>query len=381
MSNEIGDAEDKYRRRIDKEDDLILTSENIVDIMNGQTVIKSIPVKINPRISYSGLGGPGGDGDGDGDDDGEGEGEEGEPNNGGGPGGKSKVKVGIDARRLKQIMENWGLKFTKPGKKNKKLLQVLIAENGINENQEKTIEAMLDRQMATGEFKKQHGFKVNVRDEDLRYDFIHEKSIPNQSATFIIVRDVSGSMAPYTEFSATIAGLIEFWLRNKYENNVKVRFVAHTDVAWEIGTKSRKDFFKLISEGSTAFNPVYQTILAMMEGKPYDSQGAFKDRIKYEEEDVFVLHITDGDNNGESISPIKDTLQQLIPKLTKLFYLQVGLTAGKNGGQFYNGIYMSDNEPFYDLLVSLDKEKIKAVKSGNDASYQNVKKVLDQLLD
>ena len=164
MTSELGDAEDKYRRKIDEEDDLILTSTDIMDINDGKTVIKSIPVKINPMISYNGMGGNGeGEGDGDGGDD------DGDSNEGkGGNGDNSKVKVGVDKRRLKQMMENWGLSFSKPGKKDKKLYRLLTAENGVDENQEKTIEAMLDRQMATGYFEK-NGFKVDVRDEDMRY--------------------------------------------------------------------------------------------------------------------------------------------------------------------------------------------------------------------
>ncbi|EFD92523.1 MAG: hypothetical protein BJBARM5_0762 [Candidatus Parvarchaeum acidophilus ARMAN-5] len=132
MTSELGDAEDKYRRKIDREDDLILSSTDIRDINDGNTVIKNIPLKRNPMIAYSGMG----DGEGEGEGDGNGD-DSGDNGEGGKQGGK--VRIGVDKRRLKEMMENWGLSFSKPGKKNKKLYQLLTAENGVDENQEKTI--------------------------------------------------------------------------------------------------------------------------------------------------------------------------------------------------------------------------------------------------
>lgn len=356
MTNELGDAEDKYRKKIDDEDDLTLTSTDIKDINDGTRVIKSIPLKINPTISYNGSGS--GEGEGDGDEN------PGENNKPGGHGNDSNVKVGVDKRRLKQIMESWGLSFSKQGKKNKKLYKILTAENGVNENQEKTIEAMLDRQMGTGYFAK-NGFKVDVWDEDIRYNLIEEKLIPNLSATFVIMRDISGSMEMYGEFSATIAGLIEFWLKEKYENTVKIRYVAHTDEAFEYDPRKREDFFKLSSSGGTAFNPAYKLVIDMTDGASYKSNSPYKERIDYQSEDVFLLHITDGDNyNGED-EAVRETLKKLFPRLTKVFYLQVG----------------GYSDSFYNLIKSVDPEKLSEVKSGNDISYNNVKKVLDALLN
>ncbi len=359
MTNELGDAEDKYRRKIDKEDDLILSSEEIRDINDGKTVIKSIPIKRNPMISYNGLGGGEGEGEGEGDGgSGNGDGSDGK-----GGSGKGELRLGVDRRRLKEMMENWGLSFTKPGKKSVKLYKLLTAENGIDENQEKTIEAMLDRQMATGYFEK-NGFNIDVRDEDLRYNLIEEKEIPNLSATFVIMRDVSGSMDSYSEFSATIAGLIEFWLRIKYNDTVKIRYVAHTTDAIEIDPKKSADFFKLTASGGTEFTPAYKLVLNMMEGKPYNSSSHYKEKIDYESEDVFLLHISDGETSDTG-EELYSTLKKIFPNLTKGFYLQVE----------------SNSDDFYKKFVAIGKEKARAVKSGNDTSYKNVKNVLDKLLN
>lgn len=353
MTSELGDAEDKYRRKIDEEDDLILESSDIKDINDGKTVIKRIPVKMNPVISYTGLGRGEGDTSSDG-----GQGDASSDKNG----KDSKVRVDVDKRRLKQMMENWGLSFSKPGKKNKRLYQLLTAENGVDENQQKTIEAMLDRQMSTGYFIK-NGFKVDIMEEDIRYDFIEEKLIPNLSATFVIVRDISGSMNEYGEFSATIAGLIEFWLKVKYNDTVKIRYIAHTTDAFEVDSGKKEDFFRLTSGGGTSFQPAYQTILDMMDGKPYVSNSHRKERIDYESEDVFLLHITDGENSDLDQN-LYNTLNDLFSKLTKTFYLQVD----------------GNSDGFYKMISSIG-EKVNAVKSGNDTSYANVKRVLDKLLN
>ncbi len=102
----------------------------------------------------------------------------------------------------------------------------------------------------------------------------------------------------------------------------------------------------------------------MMEGKPYNSMSPYREKIDYESEDVFLLHITDGenaDNNGSLYS----TLKKLFPRLTRAFYLQVG----------------SNSDGFYKMIKAVDNEKVSEVKSGNDVSYKNVKKVLDALLN
>ncbi len=356
MTSELGDAEDKYRKKIDREDDLILSSTDIRDINDGETVIKTIPVKRNPMIRYNGAG----NGEGEGEGDGDGEGDNGDKNHGGK--GKGKIKMGVDKRNLKEMMEDWGLSFSKPGKKNIKLYKLITAENGVDENQEKTIEAMLDRHMATGYFK-EHGFNIDVRDEDLRYNLIQEKEVPNLSATFIIMRDISGSMDSYGEFSATVAGLIEFWLRQKYNDTVKIRYIAHSSDATEMDPRKSEEFFKLVSGGGTQFQPAYQLVLDMMDGKPHSSQSPYHEKIEYESEDVFLLHITDGE--GENPQEVYPTLKKLFPRLTKAFYLQID----------------GSSDEFYKTFTTAGKEKASAVISKNDVSYNNVKKVLDNLLN
>ncbi|MCW1293956.1 MAG: DUF444 family protein [Candidatus Micrarchaeaceae archaeon] len=349
MTSKLGDAEDKYTQKIDEEDDLIFTSAEITDINDGKTVIKTIPLKENPVITYNGI-----------------LEEEGE---GGGGRGSAQIEISVDKRKLRQIMENWGLPFSKPGRKYKKVYKVLTGVNGIEENQEKTLEAMLERQVGTGYFSK-HGFKVDIKDEDMRFNFIEERLIPNLSATFIIMRDISGSMDRYSEFSATIAGLIEFWLRERYEDIVKIRYVAHTDDAFEFDPRKKEDFYKLTAGGGTAFEPAYNLVFQMTEGVAYNSMSQYRERIDYESEDVFLLHITDGENSDDEAN-LYNTLKKLFPRLRRVFYLQVG--------DNYTQLSSNANK-FYEMIKSINPKEVRATKSGSDVSYTNVKKVLDALL-
>ncbi len=343
MPTEITDAEDKYRRKVLDEDDLDVSVNELVDIVNGGTVIKTIPVKNNPSVTY-GVDEEGGGG---------GNGQKGGK-------GSGNIKFGVDRRQIVELEKGWGLKFTKPGTKKNNQMDFLISENGMQENDDETLGAMLERQMATKTYKTP--FKIDVKEEDVRYDIVKDKPNPERKATFIVMKDVSGSMWPVENLTNKIALYIAVWLQEIYKDQVTRAYIVHTEGAMEVPETM---FFSTEINGGTDFVEGYKTIHAMLNGTAYRSYNGYHRKIDANNEDVYILHITD----GEIYSPPEETLSEirpLLPKITKLMYLQVKDTGAKDG--------------FYKDLAAIKDDKVKLSVSKNDLSNANVKRTLTELL-
>ncbi len=345
MSTELGDAEEKYKKKLNSDDDMQITAHDLHDIQNGGTVYKRIRRKENPYITY----GTDNDGDGEGGDelgDGEGDG----------------VPVKIDRRKLLDIIGGWNLKFTKPGKKFKTNLEYLVATHGVQENQKETLNSMIERQIVSGEFKEK-GFVFDVHERDIRYDIVDEKKLPDSSAHFIIIRDVSGSMSPRAELAYMVSQFIRLRLEAEYNDRVTRVYIKHMVSATEV---SEKGFFELEEDGNTAYLDAYKTVSAMLNGENYKSELSFKRKIDYDSEDVYVLHITDGGNYDDDNAVISE-IRKLLPKVTKLMYLQIE----------------SDGRTTYDKLQAMramNLGKIGVFNSENDTSMQNIRHILVSLI-
>ncbi len=355
MTTEIGDSLEKYKKKMEEEgDDLYFGTEELYEIVNGRVVVKQIPYKVNPRIVFGhDDSGPGGDGSGD--DDGD---DDGGDNNGPGN-GKSKPKRGFNKADIVDIEKNWGIKFTKPGRKEKINLEYMIARQGYQENQDATLDAMLERQIMSGEFKKR-GLKIDIKEEDIRYDRADAKITLENSAHFIIMRDVSGSMVETANLSKIISLYVAIGLSEMYKDRVTRVYIAHTDYASEY---SEEEFFlNVMPGGGTSFSPAYSIINSMLEGTSYETTLNYPRKIDYNTDDVYVLHITDGEafDRPQSLEEIS----KMIPKITRLMYLQIG----------------GMDKSFGDDLESRFGDKIRTSYISPQNTMSNVKKAVTELM-
>lgn len=344
MTTEIGDAPDKYRRKLMEEDDLDLGHEDLIDILNGRPVRRRMPLKENPQISYQE---PGGDGDGDDD-------------NGPGGDGDPGIEIGITADDIIAVEKNWGIKFTRPGKKDKVKLEFMVGQRGYQENQEATLEAMLERQIISGDFKR-HGFKIDVREEDVRYDIAEEKYVPEESAHFIVIRDISPSMLPNEPLSFKIALYIAIGLREMYRDRLTMVYALHAIGAEEV---SQREFFtKGDTGGGTAYLSSFQLVSAMLDGTPYITRLNYPRRIDSESEDVYVLHITDGETSGDDIDRSLQEFGRVLPRISGFKLLQIE----------------GESTAYMDKLKEIGSPKIKAIQIPNEDDIDTVKKAVLEL--
>ncbi len=355
MTTDLADAVRKYIDKIRGDaGDLEVSWMDLIDVANGGTVYKTIPLRFNPQLRY------GADEDDDDDDsDGDGSGKGGKP---------ADMTLGVDRRKIIEIEKNWGLKFTRKGKKTKKYLEYMLSEYGNQENQEQTIKSMIERQIMTSAYDPKN-FKIEVKEEDMRYDIANERVKPYESAYFIMIKDVSWSMENSKDLSNLVSLYIDIGLSEMYKDKVTKMYMIHTDNAVEV---SQSEYFRAAENGGTSFVDVYKTVESMLNGTSYKSKVSHK-KIDFINEDVYVLHITDGGNlsreNGEVLSIVKG----LLPKITKLMYLEIGDSTYMNMG-------IQPSTSFMNELMDLKSDKVSAVSTMNKEEG-SIRKVVPKLFN
>ena len=343
MTTDLSDADVKYHRKIKEEDDLDVSWAELRDILNGGKVVKRIKLKENPTITY-GI-----------DHVDEGGGQQGA--------GDDPIKYEIDRRTIMNLEKDWDLEFTKRGRKRKTTLEYAISETGSDENQEETIKAMLERQIATGEYKGK--FKIDVREEDKRYNISIDKYSYTSSAYFVIIKDISSSMDEKKDLSYLLALYVDAGLREAYKDNITHIYILHNSAASEV---SELEFFTAVEEGSTAFTPAYSVLESMLNGTSYNTTQNYMKKIDYKNEDVYVMHITDGEDTAPEAS--KEKLRGIFPKITNFSLVEIysdatGIEPSNDEiGKFVNG-YGSPN--------------FKAIKVKNESGLDNIKTIVKTL--
>jgi uncharacterized sporulation protein YeaH/YhbH (DUF444 family) len=356
MSSELDTAEGKYKQKIAEDDDLDIDAVNLIDLANGGTVYKSIPVKENPVISYSyGFGSGGGNG------------------SGGGPGGQGngQVTYGITKQYIIDKMKKWGLLFTKPGKKTGTKLEYMIGKRGFDENQEETMRSMLERQLLSGEYQK-YGFRPDVKEEDIRYNIAKDTVIPDKSAYFVIVKDTSGSMMGKGDIANIASLYITIWLEESYKNQVHRVYIAHTNGAKEVG---EQNFFSLSENGGTFFKPALDIIHSMVMGVAYPTDLNFFKSIDLRENDLYVLQISDGDNFEGENTELFRRLDGIIADSTKFMYLNIGYSTGSSLND------MSRMSSYVQYINSKKSDKVRLANVGADATKDDIEAAITALLE
>lgn len=306
MIDPVGPAKRKYRDRLKKiidEEICRLTSTQLTMIKKGEVVPYNIPVKDIPHFVYGPW--PG-----------EGESE------GGGNDPAGPVYGEFNEESLKKfLLKDLELEVLKPGRRltKEKIIYPGISKRGDESllNLDETIFAMIERQVAMKKFKKGN-LDIEVDEDDFRYNFPQIKYKEDKDAVVVFISDVSGSIYDEEAKAAeAISYLIKLWLELAYPFVERV-YIAHNATAWE---EKEEDYFKLRTDGGTVFSEAYNTLLAMIEGKPYTTNLGKPRTLNSSLVDIYAIHMTDGGNfihdNGTAI----EALEKLLPNLTRFCYL------------------------------------------------------------
>lgn len=213
------------------------------------------------------------------------------------------------------------------------------------------------------------GFDLsNLKERDLRYIFPVPRYKIDKDAVVVFMRDVSGSISnEEMEMSYIITLLIELWLEDAYEKQVKSVYIAHNHGAWE---ESEEGYYSLESGGGTSFNEGYDIILSMIEHRDYPRRsGVEKKIINSDETDIYLVQMTDGWNwdHYEAINKLKT----LMPHLTRKCYLETafgGFWQGYWGGVFghssnHHSAYWKELEENFPKEIEARKLRMHPIES------------------
>jgi uncharacterized protein len=149
---------------------------------------------------------------------------------------------------------------------------------------------------------------------DLRYVSYREVPKPRHKAVVFLAMDVSGSM---TVDRKRMARLFFYWcvqfLRSRYEQTALV-FIAHTTEAKEV---TEEEFFGRVESGGTKVSSAFEAIAQIQH-----------DRYPPDDWNVYVLHVSDGDNFAADNERTLELIRHLSDTAALVGYLEVDPAGG-----------------------------------------------------
>jgi sporulation protein YhbH len=149
---------------------------------------------------------------------------------------------------------------------------------------------------------------------DLRYLSYRERPKPWHKAVIFLAMDVSGSMDASRK---RMARLLFYWcvqfLRRRY-HQTEIVFVAHTTEAHEV---TEHEFFNRVESGGTKVSSAFETVIEIQH-----------ERYPAEDWNVYVLHVSDGDNFAADNPRTLELVRQLTRICSLVAYLEVNPNRG-----------------------------------------------------
>ncbi|HYZ28275.1 MAG TPA: DUF444 family protein [Thermoleophilaceae bacterium] len=186
---------------------------------------------------------------------------------------------------------------------------------------------------------------------DLRYLSYREVPKPHNRAVVFLAMDVSGSMDVDRK---RMARLFFYWcvqfLRSRYDSTELV-FVAHTTEAREV---TEEEFFSRAESGGTKVSSAFELIERVQ-----------RDRYPADDWNVYVLHVSDGDNFAADNQRTLELIRRLTQVSSLVGYLEVDPIGGSGShrlSRFYHreaadldGFVFADADDDYELWPALKK--------------------------
>jgi sporulation protein YhbH len=179
---------------------------------------------------------------------------------------------------------------------------------------------------------------------DLRYLSYREISKPHDRAVVFLAMDVSGSMDVNRK---RMARLFFYWcvqfLRSRYDQT-DIVFVSHTTEARVV---NEEEFFSRVESGGTRVSSVFEAVQEMQ-----------RDRYPADDWNVYVLHVSDGDNFSADNQRTVELIRTLTEVCSLVGYLEVdsGDASGSHKLSAYYEQEAADIERFVFAQASDDRE-------------------------
>lgn len=177
---------------------------------------------------------------------------------------------------------------------------------------------------------------------DLRYLSHRDVARPRHKAAILLAMDVSGSMDADRK---RMARLFFYWcvqfLRRRYDQT-EIAFVAHTTEAHEVDEQA---FFGRAESGGTRVSSAFATVGQIQ-----------RDRYPADDWNVYVLHVSDGDNFSADNKRTLELVRGLTGVCSLVGYLEVGAQAG-GGGHRLTAFYEQEAEDLDGFVFAAAREE------------------------
>ncbi|WP_215842379.1 YeaH/YhbH family protein [Acidithiobacillus montserratensis] len=168
-----------------------------------------------------------------------------------------------------------------------------------------------------------------IDEADLRFAHIDQQPHPITNAVMFCVMDVSGSMGEKEKDLAKRFFLLLYLFLHRHYQAVNIVFIKHHSTATEC---TEQAFFGAREGGGTLVSPAIEL-----------TENIINQRFPAERWNVYVAQVSDGDNYFADNAVVADHLNQLLPRLRNLFYLEVNRESESDLLQLYEGI--AENHP------------------------------------
>jgi uncharacterized protein len=179
-----------------------------------------------------------------------------------------------------------------------------IARRGPQVDKKATLRANLARNARAGRAR-----VGDVDRDDLRYLSYREHPKPRHRAVVFCVMDISASMGAKRK---RMARLFFYWcvqfLRRRYQQTEMV-FIAHTTEAREV---TEHEFFNRVESGGTKVSSAFEAVAQIQ-----------RERYPADDWNVYVLHVSDGDNFTADNQRTLELVRQLTRVCSLVGYLEV----------------------------------------------------------
>jgi sporulation protein YhbH len=194
-----------------------------------------------------------------------------------------------------------------------------------------------------------------IEKADLRFLSYRERPQPRRKAVVFLAMDVSGSMEADRK---RMARLFFYWcvqfLDRRYEQT-EIIFIAHTTAAREV---TEEEFFGRAQSGGTRVSSAFEEIERIQ-----------RERFPSEDWNVYVLHVSDGDNFTADNPHALELIERLTRACALVGYLEVdpgGRSAGWGGAAYklssFYGEHAGALDGFVFATASDDRELWPALK-------------------
>ncbi|HEV3163686.1 MAG TPA: DUF444 family protein [Isosphaeraceae bacterium] len=144
------------------------------------------------------------------------------------------------------------------------------------------------------------------------------------AALAVFIMDVSGSMLEaQKEFAQRVHRLVTMWLEVKYSSALTSRYVIHDTIAHQC---NEHDFFHIRESGGTKMSVAYELCQTLLNELP-----------ELENQEVYVIHFSDGDNWENDTQHALGCLQaMLLPRVRLYGYVQTDSPYG--AGEYFEDL-------------------------------------------